>query len=111
MPSVLELPRVVELLERAGRPLIQIGHQLPCMKALREADRWSSWTEVQFTSQKLKPRPTREATGDGEEGDVASRVSMRLANHNGSLEPINLYPRDVPVDWTLVQCGNVPVKN
>jgi hypothetical protein len=27
--------------------------------------------------------PPREATGDGEEEDVASRESMRLANHNG----------------------------
>jgi hypothetical protein len=27
--------------------------------------------------------PPREATGDGEEGGVASRESMRLANHNG----------------------------
>jgi len=33
---------------------------------------------------KTEPRPPpREATGDGEEGDVASRESMRLANHNG----------------------------
>jgi len=31
---------------------------------------------------KARP-PPREATGDGEEGDVASRESMRLANHNG----------------------------
>jgi len=34
---------------------------------------------------------------------------MRLANHNGSLEPASLDRRDHPVDWTEVQCGNMTV--
>jgi hypothetical protein len=36
-------------------------------------------------------------------------VSMRLANHNGSLEPVSVDRRDPPVDWTVVQCGNMRV--
>jgi len=47
--------------------------------------------------------------GTGRRGDVASRVSMRLANHNGSLEPVSLDRRAPSVDWTVVQCGNMTV--
>ena len=53
--------------------------------------------------------PPREATGDGEEGDVASRESMRLATTMDTLEPDSLYLRPAPVDWTLVQCGNMTI--
>jgi hypothetical protein len=27
-----------------------------------------------------------------------------------TLEPLSLYLRNVPVDWTLVQCGNMTMK-
>src|SRR5262245_39009413 len=75
IPSVLELPRAVELPWAAGRPLIQTINQFPCRKDLCEADRRSSWTVVQFTEQKNEtPSNARGDWGRGGGGCRLARV-------------------------------------
>ena len=51
------------------------------------------------------PRPPpREATGDGEEGDVASRAVHEAGKTTmDTLEYESVYLRVAHVDWTLVQ--------
>src|SRR5215510_3388163 len=110
MPSVSELPGL-ELSSRCRSTCDPGSTYVPMPASFARAQQEVELDRSPIYGCKNKnPVQRARRLGTGRRGDVASRVSMRLANHNGSLEPVSLDRRDHPVDWTVVQCGNVTVK-